>query len=266
MLTDSQLALVTLAGQALVEAVGTDQWETVSRGYTELLGRGDARRTRLAGQRLDDTREQLTGAAGADAVLTRAALAVRWSGRLADLLDGYPDAEADLDALVREIRATRAADVAPGHGRATLDEESTKTLGAQADHAVRSGDAGNAAVARDELAALLPAVEQLFGAEHPDTLATRSERAYWTGQAGDAAAARDQLAALVPVVERVFGAEHADALAVRASLAYWTGRAGDQDAARDELAALLPVVEQVLGPEHPDTRATRDILAQLADG
>ena len=115
--------------------------------------------------------------------------------------------------------------------------------------------------ARALFAALLPACERVFGAEHPDTLAVRANLAFWTGAAGDPAAARDQFAALLPVCERVLGAEHPDTLAARANLARWTGQAGDPAAARDQFAALLPVRERVSGAEHPDTLVTRGDLA-----
>ena len=70
-------------------AVG-DEWETARRRYAQLLGRGDAKQTRLAEQRLEEKREQLIGVAGTDLGLIRKALAVGWAGRLADLLDEYP--------------------------------------------------------------------------------------------------------------------------------------------------------------------------------
>ena len=50
------------------------------------------------------------------------------------------------------------------------------------------GEAGDAAGARDEYAALLPIRERVSGPEHPDTLAARQQLASWTGEAGDAAA------------------------------------------------------------------------------
>jgi hypothetical protein len=128
-----------------------------------------------------------------------------------------------------------------------------------------TGEAGNPAGARDQLAALLPTYERVSGAEHPDTLATRAGLAAWTGRAGDPAGARDQLAALLPIEERVLGAEHPDTLTVRGALAYWTGKAGDPDGARDQLAALLPIRKRVLGARHPDTRATRGGLAFWTD-
>ena len=80
-------------------------------------------RTKMAEQRLAETREQLTGAEGKDLQQARAALAERWTGRLADLLEEHPDAEADLQALVEEIQAAlpagmvSAADHAVAAGR-----------------------------------------------------------------------------------------------------------------------------------------------------
>jgi hypothetical protein len=118
-----------------------------------------------------------------------------------------------------------------------------------------TGAEGDAAGARDQLAALLPVDEQVLGPEHPNTLTTRNQLARWTGAAGDAAGARDQLTALLPIRERVLGPEHPNTLVTRGNLAFWTGMAGDAAGARDQFAALLPVDERVLGPEHPETLA-----------
>jgi hypothetical protein len=43
---------------------------------------------------------------------------------------------------------------------------------------------GDAAAARDQLAALLPIRERVSGPEHPRTLITRANLAYYTGKAG----------------------------------------------------------------------------------
>jgi Tetratricopeptide repeat len=85
-----------------------------------------------------------------------------------------------------------------------------------------AGEAGDAAGARDQCAALLSIEERVLGPEHPATLATRTSLGRWAGAAGDAAGARDQYAALLPIQERVLGPEHPDTLATRTSLAYWT--------------------------------------------
>ena len=85
-----------------------------------------------------------------------------------------------------------------------------------------TAQAGDAAGARDQYAALLPARVQVLGPEHPDTLATRHRLAYWTARAGDETGARDQFAALLLVRERVLGPDHPDTLATRTSLTQLT--------------------------------------------
>jgi hypothetical protein len=124
-----------------------------------------------------------------------------------------------------------------------------------------TGEVGDAARAREQLATLLPIHEQVLGPGHPDTLNARHELARWTGEAGDRAGARDQLAALLPVRAQVLAPDHPDTLSTRHELANWTAEAGDAAAARDQLAALLPVRERVLGREHLDTLSTRHELA-----
>ena len=99
--------------------------------------------------------------------------------------------------------------------------EHPDALNARASLARWTGQAGDAAAARDQLAALVQVRERVLGAEHPDTLADRADLARYTGEAGDAAGARDQYAALLPVRERVQGAEHRETLTTRASLAYF---------------------------------------------
>jgi len=139
--------------------------------------------------------------------------------------------------------------------------EHPATLAARADLAYWTGEAGDAAGARDQYAALLPIRERVLGAEHPDTLITRQNLAYWTGLAWDAAEARDQYAALLPFMERVLGPEHPATLTACANLAYFTGAAGYAAGARHQYAALLPVMERVLGPAHPQTLIIHGNLA-----
>jgi len=139
--------------------------------------------------------------------------------------------------------------------------EHQDTLAARQELARWTGRAGDAAAARDQLAALLPVRERISGPEHPDTLVTWNNLAFNTGLAGDAAAARDMFAALLPVRERISGPEHPDTLTARSNLAHWTGQAGDAAAARDQLAALLPVRARVIGPDHPDMLTARANLA-----
>jgi hypothetical protein len=51
-----------------------------------------------------------------------------------------------------------------------------------------TGEAGDAAAARDQFAALLPVHEQALGPEHPSTRKTRDYLARWTKKASGAGA------------------------------------------------------------------------------
>jgi len=110
--------------------------------------------------------------------------------------------------------------------------EDPKTLAARRDLAGWTGQAGDAAGARDQFAALLPIRERIRGPDHPETLITRSLLARWTGEAGDAAGARDQLAALLPIIQQVLRPEHPETLATRHDLAFWTEEAEGSPAPR----------------------------------
>jgi hypothetical protein len=192
------------------------------------------------------------------ALLPHARAVLRLTGdgmlRIADYIgsSGSYTAARDLFRLITEARTADDA-YGPGH---------PGTLQARDKLAHWTGKAGDAAGARDQYAALLPASEGLLGPEDPTSLAARYGLARWSGAAGAAAGARDQFAALLPVCERVLGSEHPHTLAARHSLAFWTGEAGDPAAARNQFAALLPVREQVLGLEHRDTLTTRGNLAR----
>jgi hypothetical protein len=114
--------------------------------------------------------------------------------RLAQYLgySGSYQAARDLFALTADAHG-ESGDYGPEH---------PETLGARGNLAYWTGQAGEAAAARDQLTALLPAFERILGPDHPDTLGTRGALTYWTGEAGDPAAARDQLTALLPIRER----------------------------------------------------------------
>ncbi len=133
-------ALVQWAGQTVAAAAVTDVWESARRKFARLLGRGDARKTEVAKRWRAETREQLTAVEGADLERARAAQAQRWEGRFADLLDEDPGAEADLRALVEEIRAmlpavvVSAADHAVAAGRDVMISASGSGIAAGVIH------------------------------------------------------------------------------------------------------------------------------------
>jgi len=99
------MALAQFAGQTVAQAAITDVWEAVRGRFARLLGRGDARKSQVAEQWLDQTHQQLAAAAGSELEQVREAQAERWAGRFADLLDEDPGAEAELRALVEEVAA-----------------------------------------------------------------------------------------------------------------------------------------------------------------
>ena len=144
----------------------------------------------------------------------------------------------------------------------SLGAEHPDTLTARANLAHWTGEAGDAAGARDQFAALLPVRERVSGAEHPDTLTARANLARWTGEAGDAAGARDQFAALLPVRERVSGRRaprHA-----RPPAPTWPagpGRRGMRPGPGTSSPRCCRSASGSPGAEHPDTLTARANLA-----
>ena len=96
------IALAAMAAAALVQAVVTDGWEGVRHKVARLFGRGQP--DEAIERRLNATRGQLTAATPGDLEQVRAALAAQWETRFADLLADHPDAEAELAALVKDIK------------------------------------------------------------------------------------------------------------------------------------------------------------------
>jgi Tetratricopeptide repeat len=251
-------SLVTPAGDGLLLVHRLVQAVTLAQISAEVVGQWQQAAATLAGAAIPaDTRLPATWPVcavllpHARAVLGLTSSGLRQIARYLGYSGSYPAAR-DLFQLIADAHTEDDA----------YGPEHPDTLTARYNLARWTGEAGDAAGARDQLAALLPVEEQVLGAEHPDTLTARANLAYWTGQAGDAARARDQDATLLPIRERVSGAEHLHTLVTRANLAYLTGEAGDAARARDQYAALLPVEERALGAEHPDTLATRANLAR----
>ena len=58
--------------------------------------------------------------------------------------------------------------------------EHPETLAARSDLARWTGEAGDAAGARDQYAALLPIMERVLDPGYPETLAARDSLAYWS--------------------------------------------------------------------------------------
>jgi hypothetical protein len=101
------VALAAMAAAALVQAMVTDGWEGVRHKVARLFGRGQP--DVAIERRLDATRDQLTAVAPGEVETVQAALAAQWETRFADLLADHPDAEAELAALVKDIKPTVTA-------------------------------------------------------------------------------------------------------------------------------------------------------------
>ena len=236
MLGESLLTLAALAGQVVVDAAVSDEWEMAERGYAKLLGRGEARAD-PAGRAV----------AGGD---TRAA-------RLGDR-DGHGDGPCGSRGPVGGTVRGPAGAGPVCRGRAA---------------GPRSADPGRAArgkaVGTEPHGERKRQCEQLRGrsraSRHPRR---RSELAHGTGPAGDAAAARDQFAALLPAAERILGPEHPDTLAVQASLAYGPGRRGTPPTpgTSRRAAAGPPSAPRPRAPRHPGRRARPGQLHRAGGG
>jgi hypothetical protein len=114
--------LVSVAGNTLVAAAGTDAWAAARHEFSVLLGGGQP--DPVTERRLEATRRKLEGATGADLDVFQAALAAQWASRIADVLEELPEAErpeveANLRSFVNEIRVqlpARPTSAAPRHG------------------------------------------------------------------------------------------------------------------------------------------------------
>ncbi|RBQ21422.1 hypothetical protein DP939_01525 [Spongiactinospora rosea] len=144
-----------------------------------------------------------------------------------------------------------------------LGPEHPDTLTAAALRAVRIGQAGDPATARDLLAALLPIRERVSGGEHPDTLWLAEAHAEQIGQSGSPGIARDRALELLPLRERISGPDDRDTIRLAHQIAFWTGQAGDAEAARVRYEEFLPRMERIWGAEHPDTLSARDQYARF---
>ena len=108
---EALIALAALAGNTVVTAATTDAWEAARRKFARMLGRGDAKKEQLADKRLEETRQQLASVSGQELEKARADLAKAWQVRMADLLEEDPGVEAELRALVEEVRTQLPAGV-----------------------------------------------------------------------------------------------------------------------------------------------------------
>jgi hypothetical protein len=102
---EALIALAALAGNTVIAAATTDAWEAARHKFAWLLGRGDLKKEQLAERRLEETHQQLEGVSGQELEQAQADLTRLWQLRISDLLEEDPGVEAELRAVVEEIRA-----------------------------------------------------------------------------------------------------------------------------------------------------------------
>ena len=167
-LADDLVALTALAGNTVVAAAASDAWESVRGGVARLFGRAGPGHAELAGRRLEETRSQLAALTGAQLEQARAVLAQRWAGRIADLLEEDPGAEAGLRALVgqAQVQLVSASGNSAVAGRDLSIEASSGGVAAGVVHASVIAGTGGTAIGRVEY-------QRPQVASHPVSLAPR---------------------------------------------------------------------------------------------
>lgn len=104
MLGEAAAELSMAGGTALVTAMVTDGWEGFKTRFARLLGRGDTNETGIVAAKLDESRAVLAVLAGAELLRARAEQELAWRIRLGDLLEGRPEADGELRALIGDVQ------------------------------------------------------------------------------------------------------------------------------------------------------------------
>jgi hypothetical protein len=104
-------SLAAAASNGLVDAAGTDAWETVKARFARLFGHADPRQVGVMEGRMEGTREDLQAVSGAELARVRAGHEAAWRARLTLLLEQHPELTEELRALLR--RTDRAVAAGP---------------------------------------------------------------------------------------------------------------------------------------------------------
>lgn len=102
MLTDALATLAATGGRALVGAMGTDAWQATRNGMARLFGRQGPHRQAAVEAQLDGNIALVERASDPD--LAREGLVPLWHMEPARLLEEHPDAEAELQELIAQMR------------------------------------------------------------------------------------------------------------------------------------------------------------------
>ncbi|MFD5144576.1 hypothetical protein [Streptomyces sp. NPDC058401] len=106
------MTLATAGGTAVVQAAGTQAWESFRVRVARLLGRGDGERERAELERLDRTAGALEAQPSAEAERVRLRQEASWQTRFEAVLEDVAGAERE--RVVAELRALVQEQAAPG--------------------------------------------------------------------------------------------------------------------------------------------------------
>jgi LmbE family N-acetylglucosaminyl deacetylase len=105
---DAVIAALAMTGATtVVAAMATDAWQAARSGTVRLFDRSDASQQADIKAQLDSTADLVRRAP--DAGRARQGLVPVWQLRLEELLGQYPEAAAELEDLVRQVRTTLPA-------------------------------------------------------------------------------------------------------------------------------------------------------------
>jgi hypothetical protein len=110
MLEEAMTALAAAGGTAVVQAAGTDAWQSFRQQVARLFARGDKRREHAELERLDQTATVLGASEAGDTGQLRVRQEVSWQTRFETLLEGLDEAEREqVAAELREILEEQAS-------------------------------------------------------------------------------------------------------------------------------------------------------------
>ena len=109
---------------------------------------------------------------------------------------------------------------------------------------------------------VLPHMQRMLGADHPDTVATRFAIAQEMAARGNHSGAENGFRGMLPQLQRTLGADHPDTLATRFAIAREMAARGDHAGAEEQFRHVLAVGTRTLGAEHPDNLIVRFSIAR----
>lgn len=268
MLNELLLATAAAGGTAVVQAAGTDVWQTLHRRVAGWVGRGDPEREAVVMRRLQDSADEITAAEPQRVEAVRGRLEGFWQGQFERyLMDLSPEAReearSELDRLLDSIRPLETGTsqrihvtVHGGSGSNNIGSIS----GGHVDHIghVYHTPPPTRSEVVAEIAGHVRDFTDLLGPNHRNVLIGRSNHAKAVGDSGDPAEAARLYGDLVRHWSALSGPDDPDVLMVRYQHAKSVGDAGRAQEAVRLYDDLIPQLARARGAdEHYVLQARR---------